>query len=314
MTEHTKQDLSRVTNTLDSEDKCQICGNSRSRILISKVRHYNGSQFESSWVECLNCESAHIDPYPTEEQLKSYYSSGYVEMDFEGTIDENSNHKLHYSKEYENVVFENFDFSLKDANITQVDLKGKSILDYGCANGIFYKFLTEIYGVKESDIYGVDIESDMLESCRKISPNFYSTEQIGKIEKRFDLITLWNVIEHIYNPKQVVGCIVDLLKDDGEIFIETPMYGSLAKKLGKEWSRYIVNEHINLFSRSAIKKMFGDYGMECISESSFGANIFGDVNAGVKRALDQMAKEKDFGATQVLRFKKNKYKPTQPEL
>jgi len=183
MTKHTQQDISQnVTQIQNSNDKCQICGNSLSKFLISKTKHYKETQFKSSWVECANCESAHIDPYPTEEQLKSYYSSGYVEMDFDGTTDENSNHKLHYSKEYEKVVFENYDFSLKDAKFSKVELKEKLILDYGCANGIFYKFLTDIYDVSENNIYGIDIESDMLESCRKISPNFYSTEQINKIE------------------------------------------------------------------------------------------------------------------------------------
>jgi len=263
-----------------------------------------GGWLESSWVECVNCESAHIDPYPTEEQLQSYYSSGYVEMDFEGTVDENSNHKLHYSKEYEKVVFENYDSSLKDAKLFKEDFLNKTILDYGCANGIFYKFLINIYCVSKNNIYGIDIESDMLESCKKISPNFYSTKQINDIKNRFDLITMWNVIEHIYDPKSALKSIISLLKDEGEIIIETPMYGSLAKKLGKDWSHFIIIEHINLFSRSAIKQMFNDFGMKCISESSFGANIFGDVNPNVKKALDQMAKEMDFGATQVLRFKR----------
>jgi 2-polyprenyl-3-methyl-5-hydroxy-6-metoxy-1,4-benzoquinol methylase len=303
---HSHQDSSPLKTQLHSKDKCQICGDSLARNLISKSRDYKGNKFESSWVECMKCDSAHIDPYPTEEQLHSYYRSGYVEMDFDGTVDKNSNHKLHYSTEYEKVVFENYHFSLKDAKFSNDDLHHKFILDYGCANGIFYKFLTEIYGISKTNIYGVDIESDMLESCRKISPNFYSTKQIDKIERRFDLITMLNVIEHIYDPKLALKSIINLLKDDGEMFIETPMYGPLAKKLGKDWSHFIVIEHINLFSRSAIKKMFDDFGMKCISESSFGANIFGGgaINPNVKRALDQMAKEKDFGATQVLRFKK----------
>jgi 2-polyprenyl-3-methyl-5-hydroxy-6-metoxy-1,4-benzoquinol methylase len=288
-----------------SKDNCQICGNSYSYTLITKVKKYKELNFESTWVECLNCGSAHIDPYPTEEALKSYYSNGYLEMDFEGTSDQYSNHKLHYSKEYESVVFENYNHSLKDAKISSDQLKGKTILDYGCANGIFHKFLIEIYGINKMNIYGVDIESDMLESCKSISKNFYSIDKIHEINKRFDLITMWNVIEHIYDPKAALQFIISLLKDDGEILIETPMYGSLAKKLGKDWSHYIVIEHINLFSRISIKKMFEEFGMKCVSESSFGANIFTGVEPNIKNALDQIAKEKDFGATQILKFKKN---------
>ena len=288
-----------------STDNCQICGNNLSQQLISKSKEYKGFKLQSSWVECMDCGSAHIDPYPTEAELLRYYSSGYLEMDFEGTTDENSNHKLHYSEEYEKVVFDNYGYSLEDGGFLKDHLKEKSILDYGCANGVFYKYLTEICGTSKSNIYGIDVESDMLESCRKISNNFYSTNEIHKIEKRFDLITMWNVIEHIYDPKPALYSMINLLKDDGEIFIETPMFGSLAKKLGENWSHYITIEHINLWSRTAIKKVIEEFGMKCISESSFGANLFGDVQPNVKKALDQMAKEKDFGATQVLRFKKN---------
>ena len=224
-------------------------------------------------------------------------------MDLQGTTDQYSDHKLHYSPEYEKYIFKNFALSLNDAKFSRAGLQKISILDYGCANGIFVKFLAEIYGVALANIYGVDIESDMLESCMNISPNFYSTKNIDKIKKKFDLITMWNTIEHIYDPREALKSIVGLLKDDGEIFIETPMYGQLAKKMGKDYAHYLVYEHINLFSRSAIKNLFDDFGLECISESSFGANIFDATNNNVKRALDQMAKEKDFGATQVLRFK-----------
>jgi 2-polyprenyl-3-methyl-5-hydroxy-6-metoxy-1,4-benzoquinol methylase len=246
-----------------------------------------------------------MDPYPTEVELLAYYSSGYLEMDFQGTSDDNSSHKLHYSKEYEATVFENYGYSLKDAGISTSDLKDKLILDYGCANGIFYKYLIGVFEFNKKNFYGVDVESDMLQKCRETSPNFYSNTQIHKIEKKFDLITMWNVIEHIHNPKPVLASMINMLADDGEIFIETPMYGSLAKKLGEYWSHYIIIEHINLFSRASIKKVFEEFGMKCVSESSFGANIFGEMQPSVKNALDQMAKEKDFGATQVLRFRKN---------
>lgn len=295
------------TNSLPytSKDKCQICSSSQVQPLITKRKDYNGKTYTSSWVECGNCGTAHIDPYPKEEDLLSYYSSGYLDMNFEGTSDVNSNHKIHYSEAYQDTVFENYELSLCDAGISVSNLKDKLILDYGCANGIFYKYLTKKCDVNRDNIYGVDVESDMLMKCRQISPNFYSSIQINQIKKKFNLITMWNVIEHIHDPKPVLKSLIDLLEDGGEIFIETPMYGSLAKKLGEDWSHYITIEHINLFSRSSIKKMFEDFGMSCISESSFGANIFAKIQPSVKKALDQMAKEKDFGATQVLRFVKN---------
>ena len=289
---------------IKSIDECQICNHSLSYEILTKTKKISEESYQSTWVECANCGSAHIDPYPTEKDLLIYYSSGYTEMDFAGTTDQHSSHKLHYSDNYENIVFKNYSYSIQDAGYLTDDMKNFKILDYGCANGIFYKYLTHVCGLNVNNIYGVDIESDMLEICRNTSPNFYSTSKLGQINEKFDLITLWNVIEHIYNPKSAIKEIVNLLKVNGEILIETPMYGLLADKLKEEWSHYIVVEHINLFSRDAIIKMFDQFGMKCISASSFGANLYGEIQPRVKSALDQIAKKYDFGATQVLRFKK----------
>ncbi len=287
-----------------SNDECQICNHSFSYEILTKTKEISGKFFQSTWVECANCGSAHIDPYPTEDNLLKYYSSGYIDMDFAGTTDHHSSHKLHYSDRYEDIVFENYGYSIQDAGYSIEDLKNLKILDYGCANGIFYKYLTHVCGLNHNNIYGIDIDSDMLEACQKMSQNFYSTKQLRDINEKFDLITLWNVIEHIYKPEPALKEIINLLQDNGEILIETPMYGLLANKLREEWSHYIVVEHINLFSRDALINMFDKFGMKCISASSFGANLFGEIQPRVKSALDQIAKKLDFGATQVLRFKK----------
>ncbi len=287
-----------------SIDNCQICGHNLAYKLVRKEKKINEVRLESTWVECANCASAHIDPYPAASDLFQYYKTGYVEMNFEGSSDQDASHTVHYAAEYLPTVFQNYGYSLADAGISRDQLQGKVILDYGCATGLFMRYLNEVCAVDPSVIFGMDVESDMLETCRDLSLNVFSIHQKDLMPKRADLITLWNVIEHIYDPKSAIESLLDLLAENGEILIETPMFGSLAKKLGDKWSHFIIVEHINLFSRSAIKKIFADAGMECISESSFGANLPEMGDPVFKKALDQMAKEKDFGATQVLRFKK----------
>ena len=68
---------------------------------------------------CANYFAAHIDPYPSEEELLEYYEAGYLEMDFLGTSEENSDHLLHYSEEYEPIVFKNYSLSLLDSKISK---------------------------------------------------------------------------------------------------------------------------------------------------------------------------------------------------
>lgn len=289
---------------IHSIDNCQICGHNLAYKLIRKEKIYNEVRLESTWVECTNCASAHIDPYPSPTDLLRYYKTGYVDMCFEGSSDQDASHTLHYAADYLPTVFENYGFSLADAGISREQLQSKTILDYGCATGLFMRYLKEVCLVDPAVIFGMDVESDMLETCRDLALNVFSIDQKDLMPVRADLITLWNVIEHIHDPKSAIESLLDLLAENGEILIETPMFGSLAKKLSDKWSHFIIVEHINLFSRQAIKKMFAEAGMECISESSFGANLPAMADPVFKKALDQMAKEKDFGATQVLRFRR----------
>lgn len=283
-----------------SLDKCQICGGKESQYVLQKIR----GNYASTWVECLNCHSAHIDPYPTRDQLFNYYNSNYVELDLSGTADQGSDHKLHYSADYESTVFQNYTYSLIDSGIKPDEMRSsfEKVLDYGCANGVFLKYLKG-QGYKAANIFGADIGEDMLETARSFTPNVCN---IDRLTGKYDLITLWNVIEHIHEPRAIVGKLRDLLSVGGEVFIETPVYGELAKTMGKDFAHFLVVEHINLFSRRAIIDMFNDFGFTCLSQSSFGANIPAESNQGfVKSTFDSLSKKNDFGATQVLRFKKS---------
>lgn len=284
-------------------NNCQICNGNKSKLIVIKKRGI----YESTWVECLNCKSAHMDPYPTEEELFDYYNNDYTESDLKGTSDERSDHKLHYSEGYEKVVFENYGYSIVDSGIEILNIKNnyEKILDYGCATGGFLKFLAN-NGVNPKNIYGCDIGGDMMEKAKRVTPNVFTTTEIKSFNTKFDLITMWNVIEHIYDPINELELIRNLLNQDGEILIETPRYGKLATLLNQDYSHFLVVEHINLFSREAILEVFKKLGFSCLSASSFGADIDQSKNQiSVKNSMDKIAKIHDFGATQVLRFKKS---------
>lgn len=88
------------------------------------------------------------------------------------------------------------------------------------------------------------------------------------------------------------------------VFIQTPNFGGLAINLNSTFAHYLVIEHLHLFSRKALIKLFEDEGMICQAQSSFGANAFAKyVSEPYKSTYDKLAKKYDFGATQALFFK-----------
>ena len=279
---------------------CQICGANQGKVLLTKSRE----NYVSTWIECSSCKSAHINPYPDEEQLKDYYNNDYTKMDFLSTDDWSVNHRLRYSNEYQDIIDMEYALSLRDLEIDIYNgpLKFGKILDFGCANGVFLKYLLSI-GYDKDNIFGCDISPKMLADAAKFTDNVFLSGDVQKYKDTFDLVTLWDVIEHIYDPREWIKNIVASLKVGGELLIQTPNYGLLASLYNEDFMHFIVMEHINLFSRSALINFIESLEMRIIKAGSFGANISADDNqASVKLALDRAAKVLDFGSTQILRF------------
>ncbi len=77
----------------------------------------------------------------------------------------------------------------------------------------------------------------------------------------FDLITLWDVIEHVPNPQAVLQKIRELLAPHGKLLLETQNVASRwARLLGPRWHHYKHHEHLYHFSPATITRLLGDCG------------------------------------------------------
>jgi 2-polyprenyl-3-methyl-5-hydroxy-6-metoxy-1,4-benzoquinol methylase len=94
----------------------------------------------------------------------------------------------------------------------------KSILDFGSGSGEMISALTRHF-----DVEGLEPEDQARKNCNKKGLCVHaSTEEVKTMEKRFDLVTLFHVIEHFYKPDAELAGIYDLLKPGGLLLIETP--------------------------------------------------------------------------------------------
>lgn len=146
---------------------------------------------------------------------------------------------------------------------------GGAMLDIGAATGFFLEIARrrgwKPYGVELSDYAasiarskGLDVMTGVLEDY-PVHANF------------FDVITAWDVLEHLPSPKNTVQKIHQVLRPGGLLAINTPDAGSaLARFLGVRWHLVIPPEHLNLFHRKSLRYLLEENGFEILVEDKIG--------------------------------------------
>jgi 2-polyprenyl-3-methyl-5-hydroxy-6-metoxy-1,4-benzoquinol methylase len=101
----------------------------------------------------------------------------------------------------------------------------KDVLDVGCVGqDVDYNNPNWIHNqVKEvsNSLIGVDIDLEGINNIRKMGYEVYHYNEM-KIENKFDVILILDVIEHVNNPIEFLKDYTKFLKEDGKIIITTP--------------------------------------------------------------------------------------------
>lgn len=127
------------------------------------------------------------------------------------------------------------------------------VLDVGCAGGAFPKAAADL----GFSVVGVEPSAWLAEQGRQAYGLDIRVGVLGEqdfADASFDLITLWDVIEHLTAPHEVVDDIRRLLKDDGLLVVNYPDYGSLMRRLlGAKWP-FFLSVHLIYFTPQTIRR------------------------------------------------------------
>lgn len=129
-----------------------------------------------------------------------------------------------------------------------------SVLDVGCSTGGFlHQLKTRHPGIYEC--VGIDVPGPALDYAEDrglavVRANFLD---FAPLEKRFDAITFWAVMEHLADPVRFLSKVAELLVPGGHCFVLVPNMRSLAVRLLGVNYRYVMSEHLNYFTPATLK-------------------------------------------------------------
>lgn len=246
-----------TTNQLELQHfPCCLCGSSRRKTLypanIPPHLVFSPETFCQSYannytlqiVRCMDCGFVFNDPRETPEALANIYS----QVEDETYIQELPGKQANFIR-----------------NLKTIEKYKQSgmLLDVGCGHGHFL-------GMADANRWhriGVEPGSDAAETARSLyNLEVYNTT-IGDAPippASIDAISMLHVIEHVFDPLELVKQASSFLKPGGIVYIETPDIGStFARIMGRRWW-YIMRFHSHYFSKHSLRFVCQKAGLEVL--------------------------------------------------
>lgn len=142
----------------------------------------------------------------------------------------------------------------------------KRIMDIGCGAG---GFLEVAFANGWDACVGIDANNRYADIYQEAGGIQYIQSSFERLDRErlgtdYDCISLWNVLEHLFDLQSIVAEIKRMLKSGGLLLIMVPNVESLATRLIRERSATFNWKHVSHFSPNSLKALMSRHGLECV--------------------------------------------------
>lgn len=214
--------------------------------LTCKDYTLSGEEFKLVWNE--ENDILITQPQPSAENLPKYYQS-------EDYISHTDSTKKLSDKLYQGV--KNLMLQKKVKLIESlVNSSNKSLLDVGAGTGDFLKTAKQ----KNWKVRGVEPNAQARNLAQQKEINLVEEISLVDSSEKFEVITLWHVLEHIPDLEIQIEKFYSLLKENGYLIIAVPNFKSYDAQYYKEfWAAYDVPRHLWHFSKEGIERLMKNH-------------------------------------------------------
>jgi 2-polyprenyl-3-methyl-5-hydroxy-6-metoxy-1,4-benzoquinol methylase len=236
---------------------CNLCGSQKRQPYCPE----NGLGL----VQCQDCGLVYVSPRPDPNELYALYGETYFQNDQSGVVG-----YTNYIRDERNI---RKTFAGRLRRLERFIKPGR-VLDVGCAAGFF------LYEAQQRgwQVEGLDVSTFAVGYARKrfgLAVRQGSFTEVEYPAGAFDLVTLWDVIEHVPDPKAYIEQAARMLRSGGVVALATPDVDSLpARFTGKRWMGYkLSEEHIYYFSVRTLTHMLETAGFEVLDTRHVGKYV-----------------------------------------
>ena len=244
--------------------RCLVCAAREARLL------YRITRFRI--LRCEACGQIYLSPLPSEEEIREMFSRLYTTG--EGSVPElKSYYGFCYSDDPSNPLVQLYE-SWLDA-LERERAPGR-LLDVGCGTGLFLAVARR----RGWEPFGID---DCSEATQYARDHFGLEVRDGEFAdfaaegRRFDAITMWDIIEHSRSPVELLRCARRCLESDAVVGISTPnqrsildvaagsLYRLTGGRLTSPLEKFYVEQHFLYFTPATLEAALRRAGLELAS-------------------------------------------------
>ncbi|MFN3841237.1 MAG: class I SAM-dependent methyltransferase [Cyclobacteriaceae bacterium] len=218
---------------------CPVCGSSISTTYLTPADHALSKEV-FTLRKCTTCSLVVTSPRPSEDELPRYYR-------FNDYISHSGKTTSGFLTILYNIA-RSFTLKWKRAIIKREFTTGR-ILDVGCGTGEFLNIMRqsgwEIEGIEPTAVARKKAEGLLNQSV------YHSIKDLPT--NRFDVITLWHVLEHVYDLNNTLEQLKKRLNPGGLLLIAVPNHQAFdAQKYEADWAGYDVPRHLWHFNTTSM--------------------------------------------------------------
>ena len=203
------------------------------------------------FVQCSDCEMAYASREPSAEELDAMYGSYPIRT----VLNPVTRIRFHELLD----GFEKFRSTGR-------------LIDVGCGSGFFLDVARE----RGWEVHGTEYDQSVVDACAARGIHMRQ----GPLDVRhyepgsFDLVTSFEVLEHLVHPQRELQYFHQLLRPGGSLYFTTPNYNALSRRIARgSWTIVNYPEHLNLYTPSTIGNALGRAGFRSFQLSTTGVSI-----------------------------------------
>ncbi len=241
---------------------CPVCGRTNCR------RRFTRSGYEI--FRCAACRHSFVHPVPSPEELRSIYDRSYFER--------GDKYRARAGSEDPNAANDRRKLELIAAEReivgrTEHDDEEPRLLDVGCARGGFLGRARE----RGFAVEGVELSQTAADHARKELKLDVSVGTLFDAQfesQSFDVVTMWDVIEHLDDPAACIEEVRRILRPGGIVALSTGDASALAAKLmGRRWHLLTPPQHLWYFERRGLEQLLVDQGFRVVRTRSLPKHV-----------------------------------------